>query len=99
MKKEKLKEKEKQNTEKKKSFSTCNWRRRYNWKQEKGNHQVHDDTFYGDLSGSTATPEKRPDSYPQDADSESKKFVFDMSVNDTLEYGGYYWHHRKHIPI
>jgi hypothetical protein len=61
-----------------------------NIQQEKGNHQVHDDTFYGDLSGSTATPEKRPDSYPQDADSESKKFVFDMSVNDTLEYGGYY---------
>jgi hypothetical protein len=61
-----------------------------NLEQEKGNHQVHDDTFYGDLSGFTSTPEKRDDKYPQDADSESKKFVFDMSVNDTLEYGGYY---------
>lgn len=61
-----------------------------NLEQEKGNYQVHDDTFYGDLSGSTSTPEKRDDAYPQDADSESKKFVFDMSVNDTLEYGGYY---------
>lgn len=58
--------------------------------QEKGNYQVHDDTFYGDLSGSTTTPTQRVSSYPQDPDSESKKFVFDMSVNDTLQYGGYY---------
>lgn len=58
--------------------------------QERGNYQVHDDTFYGDLSGSMTTPTERVSSYPQDADSESKKFVFDMSVNDTLQYGGYY---------
>jgi hypothetical protein len=58
--------------------------------QERGNTQVYDDTFYGDLSGSTTTPTQRVSSYPQDPDSESKKFVFDMSVNDTLEYGGYY---------
>jgi hypothetical protein len=58
--------------------------------QEKGNHQVYDDTFYGDLSGSTTTPTQRVSSYPDDPDSESKKFVFDMSVNDTLQYGGYY---------
>jgi hypothetical protein len=61
-----------------------------NISQEKGNTQVHDDTFYGDLSGSTSVPTQRSDEYPQDSDSESKKFVFDMSVNDTLEYGGYY---------
>ena len=58
--------------------------------QERGNTQVYDDTFYGDLSGSKTVPIKRDESYPQDPDSESKKFVFDMSVNDTLEYGGYY---------
>ncbi len=58
--------------------------------QEKGNTQVHDDTFYGDLSGSLSAPSERESTYPQDPDSESKKFVFDMSVNDTLEYGGYY---------
>jgi len=58
--------------------------------QEKGNYQVHDDTFYGDLSGSLETPTERVSSYPQDSDTESKKFVFDMSINNTLEYGGYY---------
>jgi hypothetical protein len=61
-----------------------------NLPQERGNTQVHDDTFYGDLSGSKTVPIKRDESYPQDPDYESKKFVFDMSVNDTLEYGGYY---------
>lgn len=58
--------------------------------QERGNYQVHDDTFYGDLSGSLTTPTQRVSSYPQDADNESKEKVFDMSINDTLEYGGYY---------
>ena len=58
--------------------------------QEKGNYQVYDDTFYGDLSGTITTPTQRVSSYPDDPDSESKKFVFDMSVNDTLQYGGYY---------
>ena len=58
--------------------------------REKGDYQVHDDTFYGDLSGSFVTPPTRDPSYPQDADMESKEKVYDMSVNDTLEYGGYY---------
>jgi hypothetical protein len=61
-----------------------------NIKQEKGNHQVYDDTFYGDLSGSITVPSQRELSYPQDPDTESKEKVYDMSVNDTLEYGGYY---------
>ena len=61
-----------------------------NLPQEMGNSQVHDGTFYGDLSGSTTPVSERDPSYPQDSDSMSKKFVFDMSVNDTLEYGGYY---------
>jgi hypothetical protein len=58
--------------------------------QERGNQQVHDDTFYGDLNGSSKTPTERLSSYPQDADTESKEKVFDMSINDTLQYGGYY---------
>lgn len=58
--------------------------------QERGNYQVHDDTFYGDLSGSRTVPPQRDPSYPQDADNESKEKVFDMSINNTLEYGGYY---------
>jgi hypothetical protein len=57
---------------------------------EKGSNQVHDDTFYGDLSGSTTTPVQRVSSYPGDADAESKASVFDMRVNNTLVYGGYY---------
>jgi hypothetical protein len=61
-----------------------------NLPQERGNMQVHDDTFYGDLSGSLITPTQRVSSYPQDSDTESKEKVFDMSVNDTLTYGGYY---------
>jgi len=61
-----------------------------NLPQEKGNTQVHDDTFYGDLSGALVAPPQRDPSYPQDSDTESKEKVFDMSINDTLEYGGYY---------
>jgi len=61
-----------------------------NLPQERGNMQVHDDTFYGDLSGSLTVPAQRDPAYPQDSDTESKEKVFDMSINDTLEYGGYY---------
>lgn len=61
-----------------------------NLPQERGNMQVHDDTFYGDLSGSLNVPPQRDPAYPQDSDTESKEKVFDMSINDTLEYGGYY---------
>jgi len=61
-----------------------------NLPQEKGNTQVHDDTFYGDLSGALVAPPQRDPSYPQDSGTESKEKVFDMSINDTLEYGGYY---------
>jgi hypothetical protein len=61
-----------------------------NLPQEKGNAQVHDDTFYGDLTGALVAPPQRDPSYPQDSDTESKEKVFDMSINDTLEYGGYY---------
>ncbi len=57
---------------------------------EKGSNQVHDDTFYGDLSGSSTTPTARVSSYPGDADTESKEEVFNMRVNNTLTYGGYY---------
>lgn len=57
--------------------------------KEKGNNQVFDDTFYGTLTA-TSTPTQRVSSYPGDVDNDSKKFVFDMSINDTLEYGGYY---------
>lgn len=57
---------------------------------EKGSNQVHDDTFYGDLSGSLSTPVARVSSYPGDADTESKEEVFNMRVNNTLTYGGYY---------
>lgn len=61
-----------------------------NLPQEKGNDQVHDDTFYGDLSGALVASPQRDSSYPQDSDKESKEKVFDMGINDTLEYGGYY---------
>lgn len=57
---------------------------------EKGSSQVHDDTSYGILSGSETTPTERVSSYPGDADSLSKDEVFNMRVNNTLTYGGYY---------
>ena len=57
---------------------------------EKGLDQVHDDTFYGDLQGEETTPVVRVSSYPGDAEVVSKAQVFDMRVNNTLTYGGYY---------
>jgi hypothetical protein len=60
-----------------------------NIEPEKGSNQVHDDTFYGVLTGETALT-KRVSSYPGSADEESKDTVFNMRVNNTLVYGGYY---------
>jgi len=59
---------------------------------EKGSTQVQDDTQYGTISASFAnsTLVVRSSSYPGDADTLSKNQVFDMGVNNTLEYGGYY---------
>jgi hypothetical protein len=57
---------------------------------EKGLSQVHDDTFYGDLSGRETSVIERVSSYPMDADHLSKEKVYDMSANNTLTYGGYY---------
>ncbi len=64
----------------------------YSWEPgitpEKGSQQVHDDTNYGTLTA--AVPNTREPSYPGDADTVSKEKVLDMSINDTLTYGGYY---------
>jgi hypothetical protein len=57
---------------------------------EKGSAQVHDDTGYGTMITDTTTINDRPSSYPGDADTVSKQQVFNMDVNRTLEYGGYY---------
>ena len=65
----------------------------YSWEpnlpQEKGSDQVHDDTFYGNLSGGPV-PTARLSGYPGDADTISKTKVLNMGLNDTLVYGGYY---------
>jgi hypothetical protein len=55
---------------------------------EKGLDQVHDSTFYGELS-SGIVPEREPE-YPGDINEISKTRVFDMNTNNTLTYGGYY---------
>jgi len=59
---------------------------------EKGSNQVHDDSKYGTTNpvNSENTLVERTTAYPGDADTTSKNVVFDMSVNNTLEYGGYY---------
>jgi len=59
---------------------------------EKGSNQVFDDTKYGTLTpvDSENTQFIRTSAYPGDADQVSKTKVFDMTVNNTLEYGGYY---------
>ena len=57
-----------------------------------GNDQIYEDAFAGRLSGGE-NPESLPkqDNYDEyDADSFSKKEVFDMSANDTDVYGEYY---------
>lgn len=59
---------------------------------EKGNKQVFDDTKYGTLSAAISGAGTFTDrtNYPADADQISTRTVFDMSQNNTLEYGGYY---------
>lgn len=56
---------------------------------EKGSAQVHDDVTYGDITN-VETPIVRVSSYPVEADELSRDKVFDMRVNNTLIYGGYY---------
>lgn len=56
---------------------------------EKGSNQVHDDTDYGIVENNT-TPVVRVSSYPGDVDTQSKVEVYNMNVNNTLTYGGYY---------
>jgi len=55
---------------------------------EKGSNQVHDDTFFGTLTG--PVPSQRSPDYPGDATTESKEKVLNMNINDVLTYGGYY---------
>lgn len=59
---------------------------------EKGSKQVFDDTGYGTLSAAITGAGSYTDrtNYPGDADQTSSRVVFDMSQNNTLEYGGYY---------
>lgn len=60
---------------------------------EKGSAQVFDDKRYGTITTSISsdiTYSLRPSSYPGDADTASVNTVFDMSVNNTEIYGGYY---------
>lgn len=59
---------------------------------EKGSTQVQDDTQYGVISASYSNSVlvQRTSAYPGDADTLSKTQVFDMTKNNTLEYGGYY---------
>lgn len=64
-----------------------------NLPQEKGSDQVYDNARYGTITTSipddkTYTP--RSSSYPESADSTSSRQIFDMSVNNTEIYGGYY---------
>lgn len=64
-----------------------------NLPQEKGSNQVYDNNQYG--TSTTSIPNDktfttRPSSYPESADSFSSKQIFDMSVNNTEIYGGYY---------
>lgn len=56
---------------------------------EKGSAQVHDDTSFGEITNDV-TPTARVSSYPGDADNQSKTEVYNMNVNNTLAYGGYY---------
>jgi len=61
--------------------------------QERGSTQVQDSTQYGTISAAfdnagTLTP--RGSAYPYDPNTVSKTKVFDMTQNNTLEYGGYY---------
>jgi len=69
-------------------------RMEYSWEpglpQEGVNEQMTSDTFYGKLTstiaGEVSSAEK---SYEGSVDEESKKFVFNMELNDTDMYGTY----------
>jgi hypothetical protein len=69
-------------------------RMEYSWEpglpQEGVNEQMTQDTFYGKLTSTIAGEvSSAPKSYEGSVDEESKKFVFDMEVNDTDMYGTY----------
>lgn len=60
---------------------------------ERGSNQVYDDKRYGTITTTIpndTTYSVRPSSYPGSADIESASKVFDMGVNNTEIYGGYY---------
>jgi hypothetical protein len=60
---------------------------------ERGSAQVHDDVRYGTITSSISSDTTfglRPSSYPGSADTASVNTVFDMSINNTEIYGGYY---------
>jgi len=64
-----------------------------NLPQERGSDQVYDNNQYGTISTSIPndkTTTARGSAYPESADSFSSKQIFDMSVNNTEIYGGYY---------
>lgn len=62
-----------------------------NVKPEKGSTQVTDDTRYGTLSAAILSAGNVTErAFRGAADTESQNAVFDMSKNNTLEYGGYY---------
>jgi hypothetical protein len=77
-------------------------RMEYSWEpnlpQEGKNEQTTLDSFYGVLSSTIGDQlSSAPKSYESSADEESKKFVFDMGVNDTDMYGSYDLSNRDHI--
>lgn len=60
---------------------------------ERGSAQVHDDNRYGTITTSISsdlTFGVRTSAYPGDADTTSVNKVFNMAVNNTEIYGGYY---------
>jgi hypothetical protein len=64
-----------------------------NLPQEKGSNQVYDNERYGTITTNLpndVTYSPRPSSYPESSDKFSSKNIFDMSVNNTEIYGGYY---------
>jgi len=64
-----------------------------NLPQEKGSNQVYDNNQYGTITTTIPNDKTfapRTSAYPESADSFSSKQIFDMSVNNTEIYGGYY---------
>jgi len=77
-------------------------RMEYSWEpnlpQEGKNEQTTLYSLYGVLSSTIGDQlSSAPKSYESSADEESKKFVFDMGVNDTDMYGSYDLSNRDHI--